>query len=126
MVEFAIVLPLLLLLLLGIIEMGRAIMLNQIATNAAREGARQAVVPGATSANVTAAVNGYLDSAGVKPEGRTVAVTNAGGAAQSVENIPSKSSVSIQISFPYGTNTWGVTNILGGRTLSNKVTMRRE
>jgi Flp pilus assembly protein TadG len=44
LVEFALILPVLLLLVLGIIEFGRAWNLSQIITDAAREGARQAVL----------------------------------------------------------------------------------
>jgi Flp pilus assembly protein TadG len=42
--EFALVLPVLLLLIAGIIEFGRAFHIQQIVTDAAREGARAAVV----------------------------------------------------------------------------------
>lgn len=44
LVEFALVVPILLLLVLGIIDFGRAWNLHQTITDAAREGARQAVV----------------------------------------------------------------------------------
>lgn len=44
LVEFAIILPLLMLLLFGIIEFGRYLYLKNSVTNAAREGARKAVV----------------------------------------------------------------------------------
>jgi Flp pilus assembly protein TadG len=44
LVEFALVLPLLLLLILGIVEFGRAWNAKQILTDAAREGARLSVI----------------------------------------------------------------------------------
>ncbi len=44
LVEFAMVLPLLLLLLVGLIEFGRAWNLHQVVTDASREGARHAVL----------------------------------------------------------------------------------
>ena len=44
LVEFAMVLPLLLLLLMGLIEFGRAWNLHQVVTDASREGARHAVL----------------------------------------------------------------------------------
>lgn len=126
MLEFALVLPILLALLLGIIEMGRVIMLHQVATNAAREGARRGVIPGATSANVDAAVNDYLDSAGILQTGRTVTYKNAAGTSSKIESVPSKTPLTVEISFPYAGNTWGFTNIVGSGTVSNQVTMRRE
>jgi TadE-like protein len=49
LVEFALVAPLLILLLLSIIEFGRAVYYIQMLDNAAREGARYAIVHGAAS-----------------------------------------------------------------------------
>ena len=60
-VEFALVLPLFLALVLGIVEFGRAMMVGQLVTNAAREGARLAVVNGSTNAAVEAAVIDKLE-----------------------------------------------------------------
>jgi hypothetical protein len=47
--EFALIAPIFLLLLFGIIEFGRYVYLAQILNNAAREGARYAIVHGSTS-----------------------------------------------------------------------------
>lgn len=55
-VEFALVAPLFLALILGTVEFGRAIMVGQLVTNAAREGARLAIIAGSTNAQVEAAV----------------------------------------------------------------------
>ena len=44
LVEFALILPLLMVVLMGIIELGRAWNMKQVITDAAREGARLAVV----------------------------------------------------------------------------------
>lgn len=51
-VEFALIAPLFLLLLFGIFEFGRLVMVQQLITNAAREGARMAVIDGANDANI--------------------------------------------------------------------------
>jgi Flp pilus assembly protein TadG len=70
-IEFALTLPLLLLVVLGIIEFGFLFQQYEVVTNAAREGARIATLPtystnaSATQANVTARVNQYLSSAGL-------------------------------------------------------------
>ncbi len=47
-VEFAVVAPVFFLLVFGMIEFGRAIMVQQILTNASREGARVAVLDSPT------------------------------------------------------------------------------
>ena len=44
LVEFALILPILMILLMGIIEFGRAWNVKQVLTDASREGARLAVV----------------------------------------------------------------------------------
>lgn len=83
MVEFAIVLPLLLVLVLGIIDFGRALFVLNNLTNAAREGARfgatrieppptNGAVQTAVRNRVTQYVNGAISPA---PSGYTIAVT---------------------------------------------------
>lgn len=52
MVEFAILLPLLLLVIAGIVDLGRAFFTEVALTNAAREGARAAAISTATPADV--------------------------------------------------------------------------
>jgi Flp pilus assembly protein TadG len=71
-VEFALVLPLLLLILFGITEFGRAWMTANILTSAAREGARLAVVTGPDVALVQTRVTQVCTAAGVTPASITV------------------------------------------------------
>jgi Flp pilus assembly protein TadG len=60
LVELAITLPLLLLVSVGIFEFGRAFQTWQVLTNAAREGARVAVLPNSDPANVESRVRQYM------------------------------------------------------------------
>src|SRR5262245_66498935 len=60
LIEMAFTLPLLLLISIGIIEFGRAFQTWQILTNAAREGARVAVLPGISDSMVTARIQEYI------------------------------------------------------------------
>ena len=60
MIETAIVLPILLLVSVSIFEIGRAYQTAQVLTNAAREGARVAVMPGSKVADVQQLVKDYL------------------------------------------------------------------
>ena len=62
LVEFALVLPLLLLVMLGIAEFGFIFQRYEVVTNAAREGARMAVLPGYGNADVQARVAAYVSS----------------------------------------------------------------
>ena len=130
-VEMAIVLPLLLLMIFGIIEFGRAIMVHQILVNAAREATRRAVIPGATDAQVLSRVSNYMSSAGIT--GYTVSLEIDGtaatldGSSTSITNAPSKSAIGIQISVPYNQVSWGIMNLIGGnRNFAAGVQMRKE
>ena len=71
-VEFALVLPLLLLILFGITEFGRAWMTVNILTSGAREGARLAVVTAPDVPAVVTKVNEVCAAAGVTPTSVTV------------------------------------------------------
>jgi hypothetical protein len=65
LVEFALVLPLLLLVVLGIAEFGFIFQRYEVVTNAAREGARLRVLPGYADADVRPRVEAYLSTGGV-------------------------------------------------------------
>src|SRR4029450_3757117 len=67
LIEIAFPLPLLLLISIGIIEFGRAFQTWQILTNAAREGARVAVLPGISDSMVTARVQEYIQAGVLDP-----------------------------------------------------------
>ena len=60
LVEFAMVLPIMLLVFGGIVDFGLLLQREQVITNAAREGARLAVLPGYTSADVQARVTQFV------------------------------------------------------------------
>jgi Flp pilus assembly protein TadG len=60
LVEAALITPVVLLIMVGIFEVSRAYQTFQVITNAAREGARAAVVPGANKVTVEALVKKYM------------------------------------------------------------------
>jgi len=76
-VEFALLLPIFLLLVLGVIEFGRALLTYQTMTDASREGARTAAVadPTQTPASVIARVNTSLAIAGIDTAAATKQLT---------------------------------------------------
>jgi Flp pilus assembly protein TadG len=88
MVEFAIMLPLLLLVIAGIVDLGRAFFTQVTLTNAAREGARYAVVKSdATVADVQART--LTAAPGLNPA-LTAAVTLCAGAGTDAKVIASQ------------------------------------
>jgi Flp pilus assembly protein TadG len=75
-VEFAFLCPLILGLLVGIWEVGRMIEVEQIVSNAAREGGRQASTGSLTNAQVKQVVLQYLQVAGIPTTNAVVTVTD--------------------------------------------------
>lgn len=74
--EFALVLPVLLLLIAGIVEFGRAFHIQQVVTDASREGARAAVVQdaGVDLDSAHAIMANRLLSNGIDTAGATLAI----------------------------------------------------
>jgi len=75
LIEFAIVAPLLILLLAGIFDFGMMFRTFEAVTNAAREGARVGVLPGYAPADVQTRVDAYMAASGLTGP-YTVAVAN--------------------------------------------------
>lgn len=74
LVEMALILPLLLLVSVSIFEFGRAYQTWQVLTNAAREGARVAVLPDPTVADAESRVRAYLEE-GQLPNADSATIT---------------------------------------------------
>ena len=65
LIELAMALPILLLVICGIIDFAILFQRYEVVTNAAREGARVAILPDFSVADVQARVNGYLNASGL-------------------------------------------------------------
>lgn len=81
--EFALLLPVFLMILFGTIEFGMLMYGREIVTNAAREGARAGIVIGPnkpTAGTITSIANNYLTGTGINPADVTFTPTGAGGA----------------------------------------------
>ena len=96
LLETAITLPLVLLVCVSIFEFGRAYQTWQVLTNAAREGARVAILHDATDAQVTDAVRTYLTN-GQLPEAGTAAI----GIERTVPFGASNTASRITVSYPF-------------------------
>lgn len=71
-VEFAIVAPIMLLIAVGMLELGRALSVQQVLTSAAREGAREAILPGADTNSVNGVVDTYAATISKNPVNTTI------------------------------------------------------
>ena len=79
LVEAAITIPILLLITVGIFEVGRAYQTWQVVTNAAREGARVAILPNTTAGTVTGLVRGYMTNGQLSHANTAAVAVNQAG-----------------------------------------------
>lgn len=120
LVEFAFVAPVFFLLVLGMIEFGRAMMVQAELTAAAQAGARAGSFDGSTSSDVTTAVNNYLSNAGISGASSTV-----------YPNPPSSAypgqDVKVIVTIPYSSVSWlPAPSFLKNTTLSSESIAQRE
>ena len=130
-VEMALVLPLLLALVFGIIECGRAMMVQQILVNTAREAARRAVIPGATDQHVHEILVGYMDSAGIEEYEVNATldgtVHEISATSSVITHANSKTRIGIEVSVLHSDVAWGPMSIIAGnRSIAAVVEMRKE
>src|SRR5262245_43268803 len=105
-VEFALVLPLIMSLLLGVWEVGRLIQVNQILSNAAREGGRQASTGLMTNAQVQDAVLQYLDRAGLPTAHAAVTVTNLTNSSLDAASATQLDKLQVTVTLPAADVKW--------------------
>ena len=119
-VEFAVVAPVFLLMVFGMIEYGRMVMVQQIITNGAREGARSAILDGATATGVATTVNDYLSAGSIA----NATVTVSPNPPTTAKN---GDPVTVTVSIPFSQVSWLPSPMyLGGTTLTTATVMRRE
>lgn len=124
MVEFALVAPLLMMLVIGVFEFGRAWNVYQVITEAARAGARAAVVADAsvTQDSVIATITHDLTRAGLNPSGLDVSVTGW----RAGTGTPASVSIQYPYRFVFLRPFMGWTSAEAAITLKTAFTMRNE
>jgi Flp pilus assembly protein TadG len=124
-VEMALVLPVFVTVTLGMIELGRGIMVAQLMTNAAREAARTAIIDGSTDTSVANVAKTFLQTAAkVNPSDVSVTITNASGG--SVATAQPRDLITVNVSLPYSKVSWLPPKYLAGKSLSATSAMRHE
>lgn len=124
LLETAVVLPLVLLVSVGIFEFGRAFQTWQVITNAAREGARVAVLPNPAAGAVEARVTAYLTS-GQLPNPASASINVNRNAAINIGGTNASASV-VTVQYPFNFVVLNpVANlVVGGSTLgASPITM---
>jgi Flp pilus assembly protein TadG len=118
LIEFALVFPTLLLVMLGIIDFGFLFQRYEVVTNAAREGARVAILPGYTDGDVQARVNQYIAASGLTGTANTTvgapqSLTVGGGQCITVRPV----TVTYEHEFLF---LGPIAGLMGGSGLTNK------
>ena len=131
LIEFALTLPLLLLVVLGIIEFGFMFHEYEVVTNAAREGARIAVLPAYSAADAQTRAVQYLQASGLQPAQITPAPTVTGPTAVALGGGKCVSTMTVTVSYSHPVpflsgimSYFGQT--FGAVTLHGSSTMRTE
>jgi Flp pilus assembly protein TadG len=123
-VELGFVLPFIMTLLLGLWEVGRMVEMQQILTNAAREGARQASTGNFTNTQIQTVVTNYLTEAGIPTANVVVNVVDntTGGDVGSANYLDQ---LQVTVSIPYSDIRWSALSVFtpGPTMLSAQVVL---
>jgi Flp pilus assembly protein TadG len=126
LLEAAMTIPLLLLVAIGTLEFGRAYQTWQVLTNAAREGARMAVLPNQTQSAVVQRVRNYMQ-AGQLPRYSTASVTVNSSATITVNGVAVPASqVTVDYPFNFVVLQPVARLVTPSTSLGSAVTMRAE
>jgi len=116
-VETAIVLPVLFMVMFASVDCARLNMIRNTAQNAAYEGARNAITPGAVASDATTVAQKILNGVGVKNYTITVSPTNI---------TTSTDTVTVTITVPLKNNSWTAAAAKTNKNLVRSCTMTVE
>ena len=105
-IEFALVLPVLVIFVLGLLEMGRYIEVRQILTLAAEEGARQASTGQMTDTQVVSVVTGCVAASGLPTTGLTVTVSDLTNPGTDVSEATCLDNLQVTVTIPFINVRW--------------------
>lgn len=130
-VELAVCFPIFMLILLGIVEFGRAMSINQMLNSAARLGCRVAILDGSSSTNVTSVVKQHVVSTlGCQSSSVNVAITATSGQNGATLSDVSKAStgdlIKVDVFVPFKDVSWGVKRWMGTANVRGECSMQHE
>lgn len=124
MVETAIAIPILLVLMVGIFEVGRAYETWQVLTNAAREGARMSVTPSSDTETTTALIRRYMADGQLTESGSAAVVVDRNASINVNGTAISASLVTVDYPFEFIMLQPVVRLVAPGATVGGPITMR--
>lgn len=127
-VEMALVLPILMMLLLGMIEFGRALSVSQMLTSATREYCRKAIIRGESTTNVVDSAKLRLKKT-ISPKSDTIKILveiDNPSASNKLENAKPGDLVTIRAEVPFTSVQYFNGSYLPGLTLKSQCSMTHE
>jgi Flp pilus assembly protein TadG len=117
--------------ILGIIEFGRGMMVSELLNDSARVGARQAILAGSTNAAVTQTITTFMQSTNVNSQAITVSITVTPAAgnpdpANQIANAHTGDLCLIQVQVPFNQVSYIPGTYLVGKTLTGTCGMLHE
>ncbi len=125
LVEFALVAPLFFLVVLALIEFGRAFMVKELLTEAARRGCRQGIIEGTSSDTIQSAAVNFLSNVGVKGASASVYVNGASAGSTNISAMPVYTEITVVVTVSARNVAWTPSVFVTG-SLSGQYTLRRE
>ena len=130
-VELAACFPVFMLVLLGIIEFGRAMSVNQMLNSASRIGCRTAILDGSTNSSVTSVVKQHVtNTLGCQPSSVSVMITTTSSQTGSTLSDVSQAStgdlIELDVSVPFSDVSWGVKQWLSTSSVRGECSMQHE
>ena len=104
-VEFAVVAPFLFFLAMGAFETGRAIMIRQTLTDAARKACRMGTLPNKANSDITSDANDILTDNSIPTSAATITIL-VNGASVDVSTAQPGDQISVKVSVPYNKVAW--------------------
>jgi Flp pilus assembly protein TadG len=108
---------------LGMIEVGRGIMVVHLLNNAARAGCRVGILEGKSTNDITTAVNNTLIPVGIKSDTVTVQVNDGLADASTAQ---AGNEITVVVTVPVSKVTWLPGGVFLSGSLSGQYTLRRE
>ena len=125
LIEFAVIAPLLIILTVGLIELGRGITVKHVLSDAARHGCRYGIDSGTDNATLTTKVKSILTDNHLNADAATIKIY-VNDAEMDVKTALRHDKIAVRVSIPNSEVNWLTPSFLTGNIVSEKMTMMRQ
>ncbi|MEO2032326.1 MAG: TadE/TadG family type IV pilus assembly protein [Planctomycetaceae bacterium] len=125
-VEMAIVLPVFMMLILGIIEFGRAMSVSQMVSNASREGCRRAVLDDSQTSTIETEVKDFLSNSLGISTGDVTVECYVNDVLTNVNTAMENDKITVNVEVDANDVSYFAGGYLAGKKLTGETTMRHE